>query len=192
MRETEPHIKFALDRSELVQATSDQDRFITYLEMIFERAGCGKVPQAALQELYKYQAEFNLWESVDDEVYSTLDLLRKQGYKLVVVSNANGTLHQSFTRFGLVNKVDLIFDSYEHGVEKPDPRFFQLALRASNSKSEETVHVGDFYHIDVAGARAVNIHPILFDSAGLYVHCDCPRITSFRELPEFIQMAQFD
>src|SRR5436190_1669757 len=65
LRSVEPYIKHALDRNDLVQATNDQDRFITYLQMIFERSGCPTVPNEALDELQKYQAEFNLWESVD-------------------------------------------------------------------------------------------------------------------------------
>ena len=178
----EPYIKHALDRAEYVQATSDQDRFITYLEMIFERAGCAKVPQEALAELNDYQAEFNLWESVDDEVYSALSALREQGYKLVVVSNSNGTLHRSFTRLGLIDKVDFIFDSHEYGVEKPDPSFFHLALKESKSIADETIHVGDFYHIDVMGARSANIQAVLFDACGLYTDYDCPRIASLNEL----------
>ena len=50
--------------------------------------------------------------------------------------------------------VDLILDSALEGIEKPDPRFFQLALDRSGAQAERTVHVGDLYHVDVTGARA--------------------------------------
>jgi HAD superfamily hydrolase (TIGR01549 family) len=187
LRQAEPFIKFALDKTELVQATSDQDRFLTYLEMIFARAECGTVPKAALDELHAYQSKFNLWESVDPNIYTALDQLRDEGYKLVVVSNSNGTLHRSFTRFGLIDKVDLIFDSHEHGVEKPDPSFFRLALKESQSFAGETVHVGDFYHIDIVGARNAGIGAVLLDSANLYLDCDCSRIRSLPELPLLLE-----
>jgi HAD superfamily hydrolase (TIGR01549 family) len=186
LRTAEPHIKRALDRADLVQATSDQDRFITYLQMIFDRCGCANVAREALEELHAYQAEFNLWESVAPEVYTTLDELRSLGYKLVVVSNSNGTLHRSFTRLGLIEKVDLIFDSHEHGVEKPDPAFFHMALKDSHTSAETTIHVGDFYHIDVVGARAAGIVPILLDEGGLYNDFDCPRISRFDQLVEHV------
>lgn len=186
LQKTEPYIKFALDKAELVQATSDQDRFITYLEMIFARAECGVVPKEALEELHAYQSEFNLWETVNKEVYTTLDELQVRGYKLVVVSNSNGTLHRSFTRLGLIDKVDLIFDSHEHGVEKPNPQFFQIALEESGSMTHETLHIGDFYYIDVVGAQAAGLHAILLDEENLYSHFDCLRIANFEQLIEMV------
>lgn len=50
------------------------------------------------------------------------------GLRLVVVSNASGTLQRAFERLGLTPTVDAIFDSYDEGIEKPDPRYFQRAL----------------------------------------------------------------
>jgi HAD superfamily hydrolase (TIGR01549 family) len=189
LREVEPNIKYALDRDNLVRTTSDQDRFITYLQMIFDEAGCGTAPSDAFEELHAYQAEFNLWESVDPEVYTTLGKLRSDGYKLVVVSNSNGTLHRSFTRLGLIDKVDLVFDSHEHHLEKPDPAFFRLALEQNDSIASETVHVGDFYHIDVVGAESAGISAVLLDNANLYSDRDCLRIETFAELPKLLSKA---
>ena len=39
---------------------------------------------------------------------------------------------------------DAVFDSFLEKVEKPDPRFFEIALERSGSRKETTVHVGDF------------------------------------------------
>jgi FMN phosphatase YigB (HAD superfamily) len=44
------------------------------------------------------------------------------------------------------------------------------------------MHVGDLYHVDVAGARAAGITPALLDEAGLYPECDCLRVRSLGEL----------
>ena len=68
-----------------------------------------------------------------------------------------------------------MFDSYDEGIEKPDPRFFQLALERGGADAATTVHVGDLYHVDVVGARAAAITPVLLDVAGLYPDCDCLR-----------------
>ena len=137
---------------------------------------------AALAELHVYHEQFNLWESVPEEVIPSLAALRAAGFKLVVVSNANGALHRAFDRLGLTSAVDVIFDSFLEGVEKPDPRFFQIALERSGSHAETTMHVGDLYHVDVAGARAAGIAPVLLDVAGLYPECDCLRVRSLGEL----------
>ena len=78
---------------------------------------------------------------------------------------------------------DAVLDSHEWGVEKPDPRLFEVALRESGAAKERTVHVGDLYHVDVAGARRAGLaHQVLFDVAGLYPDADCPRVSRLSDL----------
>ena len=101
-----------------------------------------------------------------------------------MLSNANGTLHRAFDRLGLTTSFDVIFDSHSEGVEKPDPRFFQIALERSGADAATTMHVGDLYHVDVAGARAAGLTPALLDVGGLYPDCDCLRVRSLTELVE--------
>ena len=83
--------------------------------------------------------------------------------------------------------MDYLFDSHEEGIEKPDPAYFQQALKISGSSAETTVHVGDFYHVDVVGARSAGIRPILLDAADLYQGCDCERVRSLSELIEVLE-----
>ena len=40
------------------------------------------------------------------------------------------------------------------------------------------MHVGDLYHVDVAGARAAGLTPALLDVGDLYPECDCLRVRS--------------
>ena len=111
------------------------------------------------------------------------------GVKLVVVSNANGKLKVLFERLGLARRFDVMLDSFEEGVEKPDPRLFQIALEKSGARREETLHVGDLYHVDVQGARAAGLDAVLFDPADLYAGFDCRRIRSLGELPGIVTSA---
>jgi putative hydrolase of the HAD superfamily len=69
-------------------------------------------------------------------------------------------------------------------VEKPDPRLFEIALERAGARAETTLHVGDFYWIDVRGARAAGVHPVLLDAAWLYDAADCPRVRSLGELAD--------
>jgi HAD superfamily hydrolase (TIGR01509 family) len=103
-----------------------------------------------------------------------------------VVSNANGTLLSMFTRLGLAPAFDVVFDSHVVGIEKPDPRYFQLALERSGARAETTVHVGDLYHVDVVGARAAGIAAILLDAGNLYADYDCPRVRTIGEVVDLI------
>jgi len=180
----EPHAKKRLDTGATIQATNDQQRGWTYFNLVLEAAGVplSDATAAALAELHIYHQEFNLWESVPDEVLPSLAALRARGFQLVVLSNANGTLHRAFDRLGLTSAFDVIFDSHREGVEKPDPRLFHIALDRAGARADQTLHVGDLYHVDVVGARAAGITPALLDVAGLYPECDCLRVGSLPEL----------
>jgi HAD superfamily hydrolase (TIGR01549 family) len=185
----DPHGKKELDRGANIQATNDQQRGWTYFNLVLTHAGVelSSATAEALAELHEYHQTSNLWETVPDDVRPALALLRRRGYRLVVVSNANGRLRHLFERVGLRETVDALFDSCDEGVEKPDPRFFNIALERTGSAAETTVHVGDLYHVDVVGARAAGIQPVLLDVAGLYEECDCPRVGSLDGLVEFLE-----
>ena len=122
----------------------------------------------------------------------SLAALRQRGLKLTVVSNANGKLKLLFERLELAGCVDCLLDSYDEGVEKPDPRYFEIALQRSGARRETTIHVGDLYHVDVVGARNAGLRGVLLDEAGLYPDVDCRRVRSLRELVDLISKGAFD
>jgi HAD superfamily hydrolase (TIGR01509 family) len=180
----EPHAKRQLDTGARVQATNDSTRGWLYFNLVLQHAGTplSEQTEAALRGLAEYHARHNLWESVPAEVPAALDRLRAAGRRLVVVSNANGTLHAHFERLGLAERFDVLIDSCDEGFEKPDPRLFQVALERSGARAETTLHAGDFYHIDVVGARAAGLEAWLVDAAGLYADHDVPRVPSLSAL----------
>lgn len=180
----EPHAKRKLDTGETVSVTNDQQRGWTYFNLILTAAGIplSDATDAALAELHQYHQQFNLWETVFEDARPSLAALRARGFRLAVVSNANGTLHRMFARLGLTDTVDAVFDSCDEGIEKPDPRFFHLALERVGASADTTVHVGDLFHVDVVGARAAGIEAVLLDVAGLYPEADCTRVRSLSEL----------
>lgn len=188
LAEAEPRAKKKFDVGENIRGTSDQQRSWPYFNLVLTEAGVAlsEATAESLDELHDYHKTSNLWETVPADVPPALATLRSRGYRLVVVSNANGRLRHLFERVGLIGAVDALFDSCDEGVEKPDPRFFNIALERTGSTADTTVHVGDLYHVDVAGARAAGIHPVLLDAADLYKGCDCPRIRSLADLIEFL------
>jgi HAD superfamily hydrolase (TIGR01549 family) len=185
----EPHAKKRLDNGDTIRATNDAQRGWTYFNLVLTEAGVPltTATYAALDELHAYHQQFNLWETVPDDVRPALAALRTRGYQLVVLSNANGTLKRMFTRLDLAPAVDALFDSCDEGIEKPDPRFFQLALERVGAAADRTVHVGDLFHVDVVGARAANITPVLLDVADLYPDADCVRVRSLEALIDALQ-----
>ena len=180
---------YDIDTASVIGSTDDRERGWLYFNLVLHHAG---VPQsgatdAALVELRDYHRQDNLWEHVEADVAPALSALRDRGKQLVVVSNANGRLKHLFDRVDLTKWFDQLLDSHEWGVEKPDPRLFQLALEQSRADPARTVHVGDLYHVDVVGARHAGLREgVLFDRAGLYEGVDCPRVASLAALVEWI------
>jgi putative hydrolase of the HAD superfamily len=190
----EPYAKRQLDRTSTISATSDEKRGWLYFEMILERAHVplNGATADALAELHRYHQEFNLWDYMPDDVLPSLRALRSLDLQLVIVSNANGTMTKLAERLGLTECVGCVLDSQIEQVEKPDPRFFEIAIQRSGADADMTVHVGDLYHVDVVGARAAGITPVLLDVAGLYPEADCLRVRSLPELVELVAKPAFN
>lgn len=101
-----------------------------------------------------------LWVRPVPGTRQMLERLRDAGLRLAVISNADGRVARFLERAGLADLFELILDSGELGVEKPDPRIFRLALDRLGLEPDEAVFVGDTWEVDVLGARAAGIRPI--------------------------------
>ena len=191
---SEPQAKRQLDVDSTIQSTDDARRGWMYFNLILTAAGIplSESTAAALQALHAYHTVNNLWEFVPDYVPEALTALRVRGCRLVVVSNANGTLRSHMNRLGLDARVDHVLDSSDEGVEKPDPRIFEVALERSGAQRDTTIHVGDLYGVDVVGARAAGIRGVLLDEADLYRDVDCPRVRSLPDLVGAVERGEFD
>ena len=180
----EPRAKKALDRPPSPGLATDAERGWHYFNLVLAEAGVPRsaATDAALLELKAWHDRHNLWDDVPTGVRESLERFRGAGLRLAVVSNANGTLRALLDRLGLSPAFDVILDSAVEGVEKPDPRLFELALQRLGAAAGGAVHVGDMYHVDVVGARAAGVRPVLLDEGGLYGEADCPRVRSLAEL----------
>lgn len=90
-----------------------------------------------------------------------LALLRKE-FRLGIVSNSYGNLRDVLRHEGLHELFEVVIDSREVGLDKPDPRIFHAACRAMNVAPAEVAHVGDSIPRDVKGAQAAGLVPIWF------------------------------
>jgi putative hydrolase of the HAD superfamily len=123
-----------------------------------------------------------LWTHVEPGTLETLAQLKGRGFTLGVVSNADGRVASFLELVGINKYLDFVVDSGAVGVEKPNPRIFQIALEQARATPEQAVHVGDVYEVDVVGARAAGIEPIMLVSNGGPEPKDVRVIRSFTEL----------
>ncbi len=128
-----------IDDATVVGTTDDRARGWLYFNLVLQHAGVAQNAgtDAALAELREYHRHDNLWEHVEPDVAPALAALRDRGLRLVVVSNANGRLRHLFDRVDLTKWFDHVLDSHEWGVEKPDPRLFQIALEQSRADASQ-------------------------------------------------------
>jgi putative hydrolase of the HAD superfamily len=179
----EPLAKRQLDQPQHIAGSDDARRALLYYDLVLTGAGCrAVVPDEAWTAVRAEHARCNFWRRVLPGVPEALAQLREAGLRLAVVSNANGTVVELMEATGLAPYFDAILDSFVEGVEKPDPEIFRRALSRVAGRADRALHVGDLYHVDVAGARAAGIAPALIDSGGLYTDADCPRFASLAAL----------
>jgi putative hydrolase of the HAD superfamily len=126
--------------------------------------------------------EATLWRVVRPGTFEALEAFKSAGYKLAIVSNAEGQVEADAKRFGLAPFFDVIIDSHIVGVAKPDPRIFQIALERLGVAPDEARFAGDIYSIDVEGARAAGIEARLVDQHRRYTWVDHAKIRHVGEL----------
>ena len=99
-----------------------------------------------------------------------LERLREMGCRLSVISNWDDTLENVLDNLDLGAYLEHVFCSYSLGLEKPDPRIFEHALKTVGLQDNPAGawHVGDSLEKDVQGAGAVGIRPILIDYFNKY------------------------
>jgi len=147
----------------------DVSDFSDFHRRLVEGAGVAQASvDPLLEELRRIDAERSLWTFTFPWVREALDRLRAAGYRMSVISNADGRVRQEFADLGLVRYFDEIFDSFVVGYSKPDARLFQHALTTLGLTPAQCVYVGDVYCIDVLGANRSGIAAIHLDPYGLY------------------------
>ena len=81
------------------------------------------------------------------DVLPALETFRHR-YTLGLISNGNSYPE----RCGLDGVFRFVVFAQDHGVEKPDPEIYRIALQQAGCSPEQLLHVGDSLQNDVAGA----------------------------------------
>lgn len=116
------------------------------------------------------------------ETLDTLIALRREGYRLGVISNWGWILPDLCRHWGLDGHLDFVMASARVGYAKPNPRIFQEALRQAGVSAHEMLHVGDSHYADVLGAQAVGIDAVLVNRDGKCPPDNCLVVRGLDEL----------
>ena len=96
-----------------------------------------------------------------NDVLPTLMAL-KDRFVLGIVSNGNSRPD----RCGLEGYFSFVVLSEEHGVEKPDPKIFEIAMEEAGCNAGEILHVGDSLESDVRGAAGAGMRCVWLNRGG--------------------------
>lgn len=143
---------------------------------------------AALDALWPAHCARNLWCLVPDGLASALRRARDRGVRVAVISNSEGRLERLFDQVGLLGSFDVVVDSGVVGVEKPDPRIFQVALDRFGIAPGRALHLGDMFATDVLGARAAGLRVALIDPYGHLAgrHLSVPRVPGAAQVADAV------
>ena len=176
--------KAEIDRR-LLGAVSDTDetRRQPYFVALLEHLGVESTLADVLIERFDAAHKHgNLWRKMLPSTPAVLTELRKRGFTLGVISNADGRMAAILQKCGIAELFDTLIDSHEVGIEKPDPRIFVLALDRLNTRPDQAIYVGDIYGIDVVGSERAGLQSVLLDPFGRYDGVPCRKIRHLREL----------
>lgn len=161
----------------------DEEIWIAFTERIVRGMGGDgpSVRECAVEIERRWERSLNF--DLYDDAVPTLELLRRHGLKLGLVSNGARDLDEFVADHKL--DVDAAVGSRGHGWTKPHPSIFRAVLDRLGVSPEEAAMVGDSPEDDIEGARALGIRAFLLDREGAYPDHD-DRLTDLRALPAAI------
>jgi len=159
-----------------------------YTQILFESVGMAEEVAARAAQIAKTRhEEKHLWTFTFPWIVETLERLRDEGYRMSIISNADGRVEQELRDLGMAGYFDMVYDSEIVGTRKPEPDIFELALKDLGLQPEEAVYVGDIFHIDIWGANRAGIPGVHLDPLGLYAGWPGEHVQDLRQLPGWLR-----
>ena len=132
----------------------------------------------------------HLWRWPIADTLVALAVLAEAGVPMGVVSNASGQIEAELRRGRICQvgagdgvEVRCVIDSDVVGISKPDPRIFEFALvHFAEFERSRVAYIGDSVTMDVGGASAAGLHPILVDPYDDHPEATFERIRSVGEI----------
>lgn len=137
---------------------------------------------AEVEWLWQQQPSRNLFRAPIADMVALARSLHARGVRTAVLSNSEGRLAELLTEIGLADAFEVIVDSGRVGIEKPDPRIFELVLDQLGEHAAAPVHIGDSWSADVAGALAAGWRAIWYGRRAIAV--DDPRVAIAHDAAE--------
>lgn len=110
----------------------------------------------------------HLWTYSSPGTGEALESLKSAGYRMGVISNADGRMEGALERAGVRKHLEFVIDSAVVGMEKPDPEIFHAGCDALGMSPDECLYVGDLYPVDYLGAIRAGLSAVLLDPLDIH------------------------
>ena len=111
-----------------------------------------------------YTAAIKASVGTDPAMYAIIDKLKEKKIQVGILSNINDRYVKLIRDFGFYEPFTPCLLSCEMGLEKPDPKAYELLLQALALPGEKVVFIDDKIE-NIEGAKKFGIDAILFQSA---------------------------
>lgn len=155
-------------------------------KIILRVLGLGEVGEGRLVELGAAYAAISFERRLHPNAIPLVEELKRRGFTVGAISDWEETLPSLLAELKLAPHLEAMAVSGVVGATKPSPLLFQAALSQAGVGASESIHIGDYYELDVAGARAAGMTPLLFDWKERTPDADCARVTSFDQLRYYL------
>lgn len=135
------------------------------------------------------------WHVMDD-THATLQNLRRQGYRMSIISNASDDddVQTLVDKAGIRPYFEIILTSAAFGYRKPNPRIFRHVLDQMSVQADQAVMVGDTLGADILGASNAGMGSVWIwkyaDTAANRDHLDTiqpdAKVETLSELPALL------
>ena len=119
-----------------------------------------------------------------DDVAPALKELSSHGVILGIVSNFEPWLEELLGALAVREAFPVRVISGLEGIEKPDPRIFELAMERAGVGPEDSAYVGDNPEFDVDPPAALGMFPVLIDRRNRHPMHPGVRLTDLAQLAE--------
>lgn len=102
---------------------------------------------------------------LEPECFSVLLYLKSQNYKVGLITNGKELKQwEKLVRLGVYPFFDDVVTSESVGIEKPDPKIFQIATNRLNVTPGTSIMVGNSFESDIMGAFNAGIPSMIINS----------------------------
>ncbi len=175
---------------------ADCDGFAQRQDMLAEARTRFGLKESVDQLVADYWTDYVGFYGPDSAVVEALRGLRATGWRIAIVTNGPSTQHEKVRRAGLGELVDACCVSHEIGVQKPERRIFEEALRRCGRDRANKLPawmVGDAPGPDIKGGREAGLRTVWMHRGRKWVEPDYrpdAQVGSVAEAVEILQRGE--